>query len=146
MILIFLVSCGINDPDEKQGQNRIDPENFKSVHLEYNGIIPTENGQMASFSMVNDSTHAIQYFAYSEEYPLYSAEALTDTGWTNLMWGWCGTGAEFYPLEPNSTIDFLGMLPTYSCTWRLVLDITDMDSVSSHRLRSENIIYTIPQN
>ncbi len=139
--LSFLVSCGIMDPDENQlGGDE------GSIHIEYLGQEWTEGGYAPLFSLVNDSTETVQYFGYSESYPLFSAEALSDTGWTNLMWGWCGTGASFYALEPDSSIQFLGMSPSYSCTWRLVLDITEMDSLSSRRLRSENIIYTIPQN
>ncbi|NQT64507.1 MAG: hypothetical protein HQ556_16210 [Candidatus Marinimicrobia bacterium] len=139
--LIFLVSCELTGPDEN-----LMNEGEGTIRLEYRGLEWAEGGFMPSFSLVNDSTETIQYFGYGVSYPLYNAEALADTGWTDLMWGWCGTGAEFYPLEPDSSIQFLGMLPSYSCTWRLVLYITEMDSVSSRILRSENIIYTLPKN
>ncbi len=137
--LLFLMSCEISEPDENYVM-----EGDGTVHLEYRGLEMTEGSFVPNFSLVNDSTEAIQYLGYNEGYPLYSAEALTDTGWTSLMWGWCGTGTELYPLEPGSSIQFLGMLPTYSCTWRLVLYITEMDSVSSRKITSDNLIHTIP--
>ncbi len=141
VLVVFLVSCGILDPDEN-----LKGKDEGAIRLDYLGLEWAEGGFVPSFSLVNDSIEAIQYFGYAQSNPLFSAEALTDTGWTNLMWGWCGTGAEFYPLEPGSSIQFLGITPSNSCTWRLVLYITEMDSVTSHMIRSENIIYTIPQN
>ena len=141
LILVFLVSCGIMDTDENYEQ-----ENGVSIHLKYNGLVSVRGGYASSFSLVNDSTDAVQYFAYSKSQPFYNAEALSDTGWTNLTWGWCGTGAELYALEPDSSVDFLATLPTSSCTWRLVLDITDTGYEYTQRIRSENIIYTATQD
>ena len=140
VVMVLLVSCGLNDPE-----GNLEGERSGTVYMEYNGMVWAEGGFAPSFSLVNDSSATIQYFAYSETYPLFNAEALSDTGWTNLMWGWCGTGAEFITLEPDSSIKFMGFLPNYSCTWRLVLDIIEIDSVNSHQIRSENIVYTIPQ-
>ena len=113
-LLVLMVSCEINNPEEN-----LTGEGAGTIRLEYQGLEWAEGGFMPSFSLVNDSTETIQYYGYGETYPLYSAEALADTGWTNLMWGWCGTGAEFYSLEPSSSIQFLGMLPSYSCTWQI---------------------------
>ena len=146
MILLFLISCGINDPDKDLEQNGIDLEDMESVHIDYNGIIPTESGQIASFTIVNDSTQSIQYFGYSETNLLYNEEALADTGWTSLMWGWCGTGAAYYVLEPDSSRDFEAFLPLNSCTWRLVLEITDVNMENTRLLRSEPIQFTTTEN
>ncbi|NQV42911.1 MAG: hypothetical protein HQ506_11210 [Candidatus Marinimicrobia bacterium] len=141
VVVTLLVSCGIMDPGK---ENIMSDEG--AIRIEYLGLEWAEGGYAPRFSLVNDSTETVQYVGYGETYPLYSAEAFSDTGWTNLMWGWCGTGAEFYALEPNSSVEFLAAQPNSSCTWRLVLDITDIDSVGSRRLRSENIGYTVPQN
>lgn len=141
LILALLVSCGVVDNDEQLTQ-----QETELLYIDYLGIVSVDGGNAASFSLVNDSTDAIQFFGYSESFPLYNAETLSDTGWTNMMWGWCGTGAEFQVLEPDSSIHFLTVLPNSSVTWRLVLDISDMDSVHPRRLRSENINYTSPQN
>ena len=140
-VLTFLVSCGIMDSDEN-----LQREERSAIRLDYNGMVWAERGYAPRFSLVNDSTETVWYFAYGREDPFYNAEALSDTGWTNLMCGWCGTGAEFFALEPDSSVDFLTMLPTASCTWRLVLDITDTSYEHTHRIRSESIIYTIPHD
>ena len=146
MILLFLISCGINEPDEKLGLDAIDPVDIESVHIDYNGIIPSETGQIASFTIVNDSTHAIQYFGYTESNLLYNGEALTDTGWTNLWWGWCGTGAEYFKLEPDSSVDFESFLPLTSCTWRLVLEIAGVNMENARLIRSQNIQFNLTEN
>ncbi len=141
VLMALLVSCGVVENDTPLSQN-----DQGTIYIDYLGIVPVEGGTAAAFVLVNDSTEAIQFFGYSEDYPLYNAEALSDTGWTSLMWGWCGTGAEFYTVESNSRVEFLANKPTSSCTWRLVLDITHMDSVNFRRLYSENIFYEAPQN
>ena len=138
VVMVLLVSCGINNPEEK-----LEGERSGTVFLEYNGMVSTRGGDVPSFTLMNDSTETIQYFGYSKIYPLFNAEAHTDTGWTHLMWGWCGTGAEYFNLDPDSSISFMGFSPNYSCTWRLVLDIVEIDSVNFRQIRSENIIYTI---
>jgi len=140
VVMVLLVSCGINDPD-----GNIEGERLGTVYMEYNEMVWAEGGFVPRFSLVNDSSATIQYFGYSKTYPLFNAEALSDTGWTNLMWGWCGTGVEYFSLNPDSSISFSFFLPYYSCTWRLVLDITELVSVSSRRLYSENIVYTLPK-
>jgi len=146
MITVALTSCGIVDPGKHQGRQPSEQTENESVHLDYNGIIATDEGSLASFTLVNDSTHTIQYFAYSESTILYNEEALTDTGWTNLMWGWCGTGAEYYPLQPGESIDFEAFLPLSSCTWQLVLEITGTNLEYIGQIRSKNIIYTPVEN
>jgi len=141
LVLVTLASCSIFAPEEN-----LERESDNTLHLDYEGQVLAEGGYTASFSLVNDSTGSIQYFGYTEVYPLYSAQARSDTGWTNLMWGWCGTGTTNFSLESGSSISFQTMLPNEACTWRLVLDITDMNMDTSRRAYSEDIIYTGSQN
>lgn len=143
VILVVFTACDVIDPDEKLNRQISEQTDNESVHLDYNGIISTDEGQVASITLANDSTHTIQYFAYSESFLLYNEEARTDTGWTNLMWGWCGTGAEYYPLQPGESINFEAFLPLSSCTWRLVLEIAGLNMEYIGQIRSENIIYNI---
>jgi len=140
VVMVLLVSCGINDPE-----GNLEGERLGTVYMEYNGMVWVEGGFAPNFSLVNDSSATIHYYRLSETQPVFNAEARTDTGWTSLMWGWRGTGVEYFSLNPDSSISFRVFLPYYSCTWRLVLDITELDSVSSHRLYSENIVYTLPK-
>lgn len=99
---------------------------------------------MASFTMVNDSPESIKYFAYDATSPHYSTEALADTGWAYLMWNWCGTGAEYFNLGTDLSFNFLVMLPNENCTWRVILNTTDMDDSNYRILRSESIEYSTP--
>ena len=135
------MACDTIEPDENLEQERLE-----SIHLDYEGIVQLEWGQAASFNLVNDSTETIQYFAYSEDSPLYNAEVLADTGWTILWWGWCGTGAEYFDLEPGSEVAFYSMLPPTSTTWRLLLSVADPGEENYQWIRSENIHYTVPQD
>jgi len=138
VIMVLLISCGVTDPDDT-----LEADPSGTIYIEYNGMVATESSLTPSFSLVNDSTVTIQYFGYSKINPLFNAEAKTDTGWTHLMWGWCGTGADYFALDPDSSVTFLGLLPSYSCTYRLVLDIIELDTSTSRQIRSESIDFTL---
>jgi hypothetical protein len=139
MIPILLCSCGLVEPADSQPQ-----KDLQTIHLDYRGMVAVEGGRGASFALVNDSTTAIQYFGYSESNPLYSGEALSDTGWTSLWWGWCGTGAVYHVLAPGSQVNFVSMLPTSNGVWRLLLDISDVGDENYRRLRSKEIVFNAP--
>ena len=114
------------------------------VYIAYNGIIQTENGTAASFTVVNDSSASIQYFGYSENAPHYSTEVLTDTGWVYLFWNWCGTGAEWQVLERDASFNFDTGLPYEESTWRIVLNVSATENLYANELRSQAISYTGP--
>jgi hypothetical protein len=115
-----------------------------AVRIVYNGINQNGDQSLASFSIINDSTGSLQYFAYDFQSMHYSTEMQTDTGWVYLAWNWCGTGASYFPLEPQSQVEFHTGLPANSCTWRVLLSIADMDFTTSAILRSESIQYEAP--
>ncbi|NQV50590.1 MAG: hypothetical protein HQ507_08835 [Candidatus Marinimicrobia bacterium] len=139
IILTLIWNCEVVEPNEA-----ITAKDTDAIRINYNGITQDEGQSLASFSIVNDSTESIQYFGYDPQSMHYSTEMLTDTGWVYLSWNWCGTGASYYPLEPDSQIEFRTGLPSNSCTWRVLLNISDMELTTSHMLKSESIQYFAP--
>ena len=112
------------------------------VQVLYEGITTTGGGERAEFSLINDSTTTVEYFAYSVDQPHYSTEMLSDTGWVYLFWNWCGTGASNLELPADSSQTFYASLPYESCTWRMMISIWDPGAESGYILYSEPIIYT----
>ena len=137
LFVLVIVSCDVFEPEEALKQEG-------TIHLQYDGIVSTQSGDKAAFTLVNDSTAGIQYFAYDATSPHYSTEALADTGWAYLNWNWCGTGAEYFELESGTSIQFYTSLPYESCTWRVMLSLAPMDLTSSRILRSDEITYSAP--
>ena len=136
---VVLWNCEAVAPDESLTLD--DPGVIRII---YNGLSQDGERSQASFTLVNDSTESIQYFAYDPVSMHYSTEALADTGWAYLAWNWCGTGADYQPLEAGNQVDFFTDLPATSCTWRVVLNIADMDLTTSYMLRSESLLYIAP--
>ncbi len=116
-----------------------------TLHIKYIGIEKVEYGTVAAFLLVNDTTETINYLAYGEENPHYSTEVLTDSGWTYLMWNWCGTGTSPVHFEPGSKMKFTTALPRYDCTWRVILSVSVVSSDKFYTLKSENIEYSDPK-
>jgi|GEM_PF-393393 len=145
--LIFLILCGIlglmacESPHEQTLDDQPVPG---TVQLVYNGISTEESVTAANFTLYNDSTVTIHYFAYDENNLHYSSEVLSDTGWAYLFWNWCGTGAEYLPLEPQQEISFRTSLPPTSCTWRLLVNISDDSLDWSQLRRSAPIVFVKP--
>ncbi len=139
MVSLVFLNCEAVAPDESLFLE--DPE---PVRIIYNGLAQEQNASLASFTLVNDSADSLQYFGYDQQSMHYSTEALADTGWTYLFWNWCGTGADYHILEPDNQVDFYTSLPNQSCTWRVVLSISDMDSSNTYLLKSESLLYIAP--
>lgn len=139
MSLFTLVSCHVFGPEDEKKR-----EGVNAVRIEYLGETSGTYADLASFNLVNDSTASIQYFAYDKISPHYSTEALTDTGWVYLFWNWCGTGAEYFELEAGASVEFTTLLPDTSCTWRVLVSVTDMSLTNGYILRSENLEFTRP--
>jgi len=138
-IFILIWNCEAVDSEDAIAQQELG-----AVRILYNGLIHEGDQSLASFSIVNDSTESIQYFAYDLYSMHYSTEMHTDTGWVYLAWNWCGTGASYFPLEPDAQVEFKTGLPLNSCTWRVLLNISEMDLTSSHMIRSESLQYLAP--
>jgi len=138
-VLVLIWNCDAVDPDEAM---RL--EDPGAVRIIYNGLSQEGDASLASFTIVNDSTESIQYFAYDSHSMHYSTETLTDTGWVYLSWNWCGTGASYFTLEPEDKVDFYTSLPNTSCTWRVVLSIADLELSTSYLLWSESLLYIAP--
>lgn len=139
VILVSLISCDLFGPEENLGNEVLD-----AVRIEYLGSTSSSYADLATFKLVNDSTSSIQYFAYDVSSLHYSTEVLTDTGWVYLFWNWCGTGAEYFELEAGTSIDFKTFLPDTSCTWRLLVSVSDMTGSNGYILYSENLDYSSP--
>lgn len=131
--LLLLTAC--MSPNEAVG---IVPGRLQIL---YKGITHHVGWDAAAFTLYNDSTSSISYFAYSPTSILYGTEALTDTGWTRLMYGWCGTGASYYELAPHESIDFETTLPQESCTWRVFFQVSENATTPLYTLRSNLIEY-----
>ena len=114
-----------------------------TLHIKYTGVEEGEYGTVATFLMGNDTTETISYLAYGEESPHYSTEVLTDSGWTYLMWNWCGTGTTPVDLKPGAKTKFTTALPDYECTWRVVLGISVVGSDKYYTLKSDKIDHLV---
>jgi len=134
-VFLLLLSCESVETDMY-----MEYDGYPNVRIEYNGITSNSDILQASFTLVNDSTASLQYYAYDIDSPHYSTEVLSDSGWVYLFWNWCGTGADWYPLEAGTSIDFNTTLPSHSCTWRVVLSIVGEPFV----LYSNGIQFTAP--
>ncbi len=114
-----------------------------TLQIRYTGIEESDHGSVAAFLLVNDTTETVVFSAYEGGTPHYSAEVLTDTGWTYLMWNWCATGTSPTELKPGSKKKFTTSLPTYDCTWRVILDISVAESEKYYTLKSDVIEFTL---
>lgn len=114
------------------------------VQILYKGITTEDSIEWANFTLLNDSTVDISYFAYNANHPHYSTQMLSDTGWVWLMWNWCGTGASYLPLESGTSMDFRTGLPHLDCTWRVILGIHCDSGSNDFILGSDPIPYTTP--
>lgn len=139
-LTLIMLSCGVVDTQETLKKEIAEG----TPYVTYNGIVSEDGNSQASFTMVNDSTETIQYFAYSATAPHYSTEVLSDTGWVYLLWNWCGTGADYISLEPGSSFDFVTQLPYEDCSWRVLISVANLDYSNSYILRSEAIEYSAP--
>jgi len=139
LLSLLFISCGIVDTKEPRETLEIG-----QPYIIYNGIVSNNGSSQASFTMVNDSTETIQYFAYTPAEPHYSAEVLTDSGWVYLFWNWCGTGAEYFSLESDSSFEFTTNLPYESCTWRVMINVSDQEGTNTYFVRSEGLEYMAP--
>jgi len=134
IILSILFSC-----------NNVESYKSGAVQIRYTGVEEGEYGSVASFLLVNDSTETVEFWAYGEEFPHYSTEVLTDTGWIYLMWNWCGTGTSPVEFKPGDKMKFTTSLPNYNCTWRVLLGVSVVDSENYYTVKSNEIIYSIPE-
>ena len=130
----YLLSC-----------NTVENNEYGKVHIKYMGTEESPNGSVAAFQLVNDTTETIHYLAYGEGNPHYSTEVLTDSGWTYLMWNWCGTGTSPVDFEPGAKMKFTTALPMYDCTWRVILSVSIVSSDKFYTLKSEKIEYSVPK-
>ncbi len=53
--------------------------------------------------LTNNSPNSVVYFGFSKSSPLKTVEILSDTGWSVVVWDWCGTGAERQEVKPNES-------------------------------------------
>ena len=132
--LSFLFSCDTLESNESG-----------TVKIIYSGIEESQNGSVAAFLLVNDTTETVQFWAYGEEAPLFSTEVLSDTGWTYLMYNWCGTGSSPIELDPGSKTKFTTSLPHYDCTWRVILGISVANSDKYYNVKSNEIEFSIQE-
>lgn len=138
LFLLIIVAC--SDPvDDRDG----DPLEPGRVQILYKGIVNDDGTSWAMFTLVNDSTEDLEYFAYNAAQPHYSTEMLSDTGWTWLMWNWCGTGASYHTLGSGEEVDFKTGLPHLDCTWRVILSATCDPETSGFIVRSRAIDFAI---
>ena len=139
-LLLFAMVYSCEAPEDEKLTNHSD----ELIRIDFLAVESTDQGDIASFLLVNDSTASVQYFAYDQTFPHYSTEVQNDTGWTYLFWNWCGTGADYWPLEPGAQVEFTTMLPQESCTWRVRLGVSDTELSTSYTLYSESIEYITP--
>jgi hypothetical protein len=137
--LLSLMAC--ESPAEQMLENQPVPG---TIQLVYKGVSTEESVTAANFTLHNDSTGTIHYFAYDENNLHYSSEVLSDTGWAYLFWNFCGTGAEYLPLEPTQEVSFRTSLPPNSCTWRLLVNISDDSQEWGQLRRSAPIEFVKP--
>src|SRR3989338_1060227 len=62
----------------------------------------------AKLILTNNSTNPIYYLGISQSSPLKSVEIFSDTGWTVVLWDWCGTGAERHNVQQGESTIILG--------------------------------------
>lgn len=140
MVLVLLVaSCEEANPDRVE--LNIQPG---VVQIIYEGLEAGEYGDVGVFQVINDSSATVHYMGYAPAAPFYTSEALADTGWTPVIWGWCGTGAQLLELKPDSSFELIIQPPDYSCTWRVGISITDTLFEEGYQLLSEPLQYTKP--
>lgn len=142
-LLPLLIFIGLIASCIEPGSSGNDPIEPGSVQILYRGIVDEGDQSWAMFTLTNDSTEDIEYFAYSAMQPHFSTEMLSDSGWTWLFWNWCGTGASYFPLKSGSSMDFKTGLPHLDCTWRVVLSASCDPDEGGFIVSSRPIDYTL---
>ena len=113
------------------------------VQVLYTGVTQMNDTPLATFTVVNDSTDTLWYWGYAPESLLYGGECWSDTGWTSLFWGWCGTGTLPYDLPPQSQLAITTLMPDTACTWRLILNFHMNLTMDPLLVRSAPIEYQL---
>ncbi len=144
VLLTSLLFTGLLACESVEDERLFENSPRSALQISYNGIQTEQGVSLASFTLINDSTESIQYFAYSQALPHYSTEELSDSGWVYLFWNWCGTGADWHLLDPGSMIEFTTPLPDHDCTWRVVLSVVDPGYNTGFSLYSQGLQFTKP--
>lgn len=134
---LLWVSCDVLEPDEKT--LNITPG---IVQVIYDRVHEYEYGKVGQFTVYNDSTETVHFMGYGPGFPFYTSEVLRDTGWVAIIWGWCGTGAEIYGLDPEDSFVIEVSAPEEEGLWRVGFGIMDTLDWNHTQVLSDPIYYS----
>lgn len=75
----------------------------------------------AKLLLANNSMESIWYGGYSKSSPIVSVEIFSDSGWTALHWGWCGTGVERQEVKPKKSVEIFAPFVNKNVRTRIAL-------------------------
>lgn len=130
-------SCDVVEPDEKE----LDITSGV-VQVIYESVEEQEYGKVGRFTVYNDSSQTVHYMGYAPASPFFTSEIHRDTGWVAVIWGWCGTGAKIYGLEPEDSFTLEIPAPEEAGLWRVGFGIMDTLDWAHTEILSEPIFFT----
>jgi len=138
VLLFFIFSC--SRKSNPVGANFDDP-----IVIKYLGP-SEENSSGYVFQTKNISVNSFNYWAYSRSFPIFQIQTLSDTGWTDQMAGWCGTGLQIYQLDPGNKFEFEAGPwnyegKTYGSHWRIGISFTSPSGETKMIVWSESVKY-----
>lgn len=95
VVIIFTIA-GCTDPAGPHSS-------VNTVTLTYSSA----SAQQATLTLTNSTDAPVYYLGFGKSHPLKTVEVFTDTGWTAIVWDWCGTGAEQQLLLPHSNAEII---------------------------------------
>lgn len=98
------------------------------------------NEQQVTLILTNSTDAPVSYLGFGQAHPLKTVEVLTDTGWSAVLWDWCGTGAEMQVVQPYSSVEIVAPAIRRTITTRVKFGITQPPD-DEYRLLTSNVFF-----
>lgn len=112
LAIILLSAAGCSEPAGPSASG-------DSVSL----LFASVDEQQATLVLINSTNAPVSYLGFGQAHPLKTVEVLSDTGWTAVLWDWCGTGAELQTVQPYSSVEIIAPAIRRHATTRVKFSI-----------------------
>jgi hypothetical protein len=96
--------------------------------------------QQATLILINSTDAPVSYLGFGQAHPLKTVEVLTDTGWSAILWDWCGTGAETQLVQPHSSVEIIAPVIRRNVTTRVTFGIIQQPD-EAYRILTSNVFF-----
>lgn len=129
LVNVFIFTSGCSEPTDPSASGN-------SITLTYASV----DNQQATLTLSNSTDAPVYYFGFGQANPLKTVEVLTDTGWSAIIWDWCGTGAELQQVKPHSAAEILAPALRRNVKTRVTFSIAQSPEEEYHTLSSNEFV------